>query len=252
MKKKTCPECGSVNLPSETMCDQCGCALQDAQTAVDAPGNLCPNCSKPLEEGIKFCDGCGADLSQSVETAQQEAPEPLPDVVSPEVEAIPEAKPTVDTPEPEPSVPKQKQAEPVAEKAVPETKVQDSIPPAEMAPQTTRSMAETWKLSTVEGFHLGKEYLLFKDEMLLGRQDPEEDIYPDIDLEDQDDGYISRKHALLRRNGSGFTVEDLGGENGTLVNQRPIPPFKPSQLAEGQVVRIGKVGLMLKMHQTPG
>jgi len=74
----------------------------------------------------------------------------------------------------------------------------------------------------VEGFSLGKEYLLFKTEMMVGRLDREGNIFPDIDLEDQDDGYVSRQHAILRHEKGQVTVEDLGTENGTTVDNRPI------------------------------
>jgi len=109
----------------------------------------------------------------------------------------------------------------------------------------TDSSKTKFKLKVVEGMKAGKEYLLIKDEMLIGRLDKEENIFPDIDLENQDDGYVSRKHAILRIKNNEFTVEDLGGINGTMIDNKPIDANIEVSVLPDQVFRVGKVGLML-------
>jgi tetratricopeptide (TPR) repeat protein len=51
------------------------------------------------------------------------------------------------------------------------------------------------------------------------------------------DSSVSRKHIMLRRVGSGWTVSDLGSGNGTLVNGEPITD--ETVLANGDVITMG-------------
>ena len=68
-------------------------------------------------------------------------------------------------------------------------------------------------------------------------------------LESQDlvvpDPEVSRKHAIFRREGERFTLEDLGTGLGTLVNGEPI---STCELQHGDVIQIGS--LELKFGQT--
>ncbi|MDJ0840686.1 MAG: FHA domain-containing protein [Acidobacteriota bacterium] len=232
MSTKTCPECGSANPVSEEMCDQCGCMLGDVDpTVTDTPADpepdalSCASCGKAVTADMRFCDGCGAGLQAPVAP-----PEPIK-----MTQQLPD-----DEPEPEPELDHSQTLEPDE----PDIHNAQTLDPDEPPPVPDRS----WKLACVEGFRLGKEYLLFKDDMLLGRLDAENEIFPDIELEDQDDGYVSRRHARITQRRGIVYVEDLGGENGTLLDGRPLPPLKAFEIQEGQVIRLGKVGLMLKPH----
>lgn len=51
-----------------------------------------------------------------------------------------------------------------------------------------------------------------------------------------DDPEVSRQHALLRRDGEQYVVEDLGTANGTFVNEEPVRSFV---LRPDDVIRIG-------------
>lgn len=51
-----------------------------------------------------------------------------------------------------------------------------------------------------------------------------------------DDPEVSRQHALLRRDGDTYNVEDLGTSNGTLVNAEPV---RSVELRPDDVIRIG-------------
>ncbi len=228
MTVKICPECEAENPASEEICTQCAYPLDEVEAAGEpAAGETCSNCGKAVSPNMKFCDGCGANLG-----------EPAPDI--PPLPATADdggAEEADDTPPQATSPVQPAPPEPTRVAAV-------ADPPEPPAADPDRE----WKLSVVEGFSIGKEYLLFKEEMLLGRLDPESDIFPDIDLEDQDDGYVSRRHAIVRQRDGALSVEDCGGENGTTIDGKRIPANKPFPLHEGQVVRIGKVGLMLKGH----
>lgn len=62
---------------------------------------------------------------------------------------------------------------------------------------------------------------------------------PDCDIF-LDDVTVSRNHAVLRRDGDGFVIEDQGSLNGTFVNRRRI---ESAPLADGDEVQVGKYRL---------
>ncbi len=62
---------------------------------------------------------------------------------------------------------------------------------------------------------------------------------PDCDVF-LDDVTVSRKHALLVREGDGFRIEDQGSLNGTFVNKRRIDA---ATLKDGDELQIGKYRL---------
>jgi pSer/pThr/pTyr-binding forkhead associated (FHA) protein len=76
----------------------------------------------------------------------------------------------------------------------------------------------------------GERFLLSADEVLTGRS-----IKADIFLNDVT---VSRKHALFRKVGDTYTVQDAGSLNGTYVNKERINGEVP--LRSGNEVQIGK------------
>jgi pSer/pThr/pTyr-binding forkhead associated (FHA) protein len=87
-----------------------------------------------------------------------------------------------------------------------------------------------------------------KDEIVVGREDPVSDIFPDVDLTGlggMDKG-VSRKHAVIHRAGADYTVEDLGSTNGTYVNKKKIQPHAPQAIKAGDELRFGKLALTLQ------
>lgn len=56
---------------------------------------------------------------------------------------------------------------------------------------------------------------------------------------------VSRFHAVLRREGEGYVLEDLGSENGTQLNGGRISGIVP--LAPGDVIQLGKYELRLEL-----
>jgi pSer/pThr/pTyr-binding forkhead associated (FHA) protein len=83
------------------------------------------------------------------------------------------------------------------------------------------------------GPNAGSRFLLDQDVTTAGRH-PDSDIF-------LDDVTVSRRHAEFRREGSGYTVHDVGSLNGTYVNREPID-FAP--LSGGDEVQIGKFRLV--------
>src|SRR3954451_20193495 len=85
------------------------------------------------------------------------------------------------------------------------------------------------KLVVSAGPRAGEEFSLEDSEYVAGRA-------TDNPICIQDSS-VSRKHIMLRRVGSGWTVSDLGSGNGTLVNGESITD--ETVLANGDVVTMG-------------
>jgi serine/threonine-protein kinase len=86
---------------------------------------------------------------------------------------------------------------------------------------------------------------LQKESNLVGRTDPQSNIFPDVDLSRFDpETKISRRHARIWRQGDTFLVEDLGSVNGTVVNDAvKLGPRQPRPLENGDRIRLGETTL---------
>jgi serine/threonine protein kinase len=102
-----------------------------------------------------------------------------------------------------------------------------SGPPA--AKIVVRSPHRSWELS------------LGKTPLRIGRRDPRQNHYPEVDLAEHDRGIASRHHATIQRDGDYYTVTDLGSTNGTLLNGSLITPRTPRRLRQGDQIKIGEV-----------
>ncbi|NHA70000.1 FHA domain-containing protein [Phycicoccus flavus] len=88
-------------------------------------------------------------------------------------------------------------------------------------------------LVVLRGPNTGARFLLDDDEVSSGRH-PDSDIF-------LDDVTVSRKHAVFRRSGSTFVVQDVGSLNGTYVNRDLVDE---ATLGTGDEVQIGKFRLV--------
>ena len=59
------------------------------------------------------------------------------------------------------------------------------------------------------------------------------------------DAEISRRHARIARSGPGYSVEDLGSTNGTLLNGRKVE--KPELLGVGDELQVGATTLIVQV-----
>jgi hypothetical protein len=77
----------------------------------------------------------------------------------------------------------------------------------------------------------------------LGRIDPLQDIYPEVDLTESlaMEYGVSREHACIFRRGDIVVVEDLGSTNGTLLNGERLAPFLPQILEDGDQLQLGRL-----------
>ncbi len=87
-----------------------------------------------------------------------------------------------------------------------------------------------------------------KDEVVIGREDPVSEVFPDLDLTGLGgmDSGVSRKHAIIHRSGAEYTIEDLESTNGTYVNKKKIQPHVPQAIKAGDELRFGKLALAVK------
>ncbi len=69
--------------------------------------------------------------------------------------------------------------------------------------------------------------------------------HPDLVDEVIHDDNVSRRHVRIRAVDNGFRIEDLNSSNGTFLNRRRLPPFRPERLDYGATVAPGGVELMV-------
>lgn len=87
-----------------------------------------------------------------------------------------------------------------------------------------------------------------KAEVLIGREDPISNIYPDVDLTPHggEEGGVSRMHAKLYVQGDQIQVEDLNSTNFTFVNKQKLTPRTPTPVQPGDIIRLGRIELQLQ------
>ncbi len=96
----------------------------------------------------------------------------------------------------------------------------------------TASRAAPCLLIRAGGGREGEEISLDSDLLTIGRN-PESHLF-------LDDVTVSRHHARIIRDATGFVVEDLNSLNGTYVNRRRV---ERQHLSDGDEVQIGKFKL---------
>lgn len=256
-----CSSCGHENVPGTQFCEGCGEELpQDngAAPADAAPQAMikCPACDNMNPADNVACEVCGAELSGGAAPAvpvPAAAPDmsaslpiaPIPaDLADPSVGALSHGAmtPFDDSDNTAPATTPLPDVAPLPDVSLPTTPMAAPVtvpmPAGNLAPGNVKLVVE-------QGQTVGAQFVLGDAEMLVGREDTDEDIYPDIDLADQDAGYVHRKHATLRFDNGNLSVEHLGGSNKTRINNKPIPDNEPQPLKLGDKVSFGKVVLRL-------
>ncbi|MFP2933205.1 FHA domain-containing protein, partial [Pyxidicoccus sp. 3LG] len=93
-----------------------------------------------------------------------------------------------------------------------------------------------FQLTISEGREAGKEFVFDQDSVLIGRS-------TDCDVALFDPG-VSRKHCRIFLDGDGYSVEDQGSANGTLVNGTPAAS---QPLEDGDKLTLGPVTFVFAM-----
>lgn len=85
----------------------------------------------------------------------------------------------------------------------------------------------------------------------IGRTDSFNKIEPDLDLT-SDHGQkhgVSRKHAVVRVGNQGISLIDLGSTNGTILNNRRLPPNEPYPLNDGDIISFGRLKVQIYLSE---
>lgn len=77
----------------------------------------------------------------------------------------------------------------------------------------------------------------------IGRRDPRQHHYPELDLAEHDRGIASRNHAKIDFKDDIYLLEDLGSTNGTMLNDVRIPSKTPQRLNTGDRIKVGEVSM---------
>src|SRR5689334_3766209 len=82
-----------------------------------------------------------------------------------------------------------------------------------------------------------------KTEIVIGREDPVSNIYPDVDLTPHggEEGGVSRLHAKLFVTSGQYLIEDQNSTNFTFVNRQKLAPKTPTPVKDGDEIRLGRV-----------
>lgn len=261
-----CPQCGNQNELDAAFCDNCGAplsgtALQPSPQAGAMPptmavGGTCPQCGQSVIAGEAFCDNCGAILDVSISSAQ---PQPAAPPAQPPQPATP--------PQPAPgggivSCPSCGHQVPagavfcdncgVSLSGVQGTPAQPQIQPS--APQQPQIQEPTPQATVVSGtpprlvVQASGASLPFpagQPELIVGREDPVSDVFPEINLEPHggEEGGVSRRHAKFTLEGGQWYIQDLDSTNFTFVNKQRLQPNQLHPLTNGDEVRLGRVTL---------
>ena len=108
-----------------------------------------------------------------------------------------------------------------------------------------RPARPTAKLVVAGTTELDASFILQKDNNLVGRTDPNSNIFPEVDLSRFDpETKVSRRHARIWLEGDTFLVEDLNSVNGTVINDSVrLAPRQPRVLDSGDKLRLGETTL---------
>ncbi|MFL6208170.1 MAG: protein kinase domain-containing protein [Pyrinomonadaceae bacterium] len=117
--------------------------------------------------------------------------------------------------------------------------------PLATASAALRSARATAKLVVMGTTELDSSFQLHKENSLVGRTDPNSNVFPEVDLSRFDPHTkVSRRHARIFRKGDVYLVEDLGSINGTVINDSlRLAPYQPRALESGDKLRLGETTL---------
>ena len=117
-----------------------------------------------------------------------------------------------------------------------------------------RSVPEGAPVTPDEGITLHirglKRYLCSAElkNLVLGRADPENAVYPGLDLTPYgaEQRGVSRRHVSLNYAGGILTVRDLRSANGTWLNGQQLQPQRPYPVNDGDELILGQLAIGIR------
>ena len=168
---------------------------------------ICKNCGFENKDRDLICMNCFEKLEKD--------PGPTPSPYPPSPDPVPPPEPVFPEPTPVPL----------------------PTPPG----PTSKMQPGKFKLTVEQGLVVGKSYILFDDEVNIGRTDEEENLFPEIDLSDQEQPgkyCVSRKHVCLYLRDKIY-LKDVGSSRGTLLNKTRLKKDEEVVLTEGDSITLG-------------
>lgn len=264
-----CPSCRAPLAPGDEFCFNCGTDVRNLTSGTPAPTPVSNNGAAtpaPDQNGMKDedIDKALAELGNAPASATA-APTatPAPDPATPPVSAVgPEAQPAVVPPQTPPAPPvgaSSGGSMPMppgpsggiagnafgAPSAPPATSAAPASGGFGTMPVTTPPAPTATPAQSVNALKLhvngpyGDELVEWKGrELLLGRSDAKTRVFPEVNL---DDSAASRRHVSVWKEDTDglFYVQDLESANGTSLNGNDLKPGEPTQLNNGDVLKIG-------------
>jgi hypothetical protein len=202
----------------------------------------CANCLEQNTDGATNCVICGEGLP--VAQVGEEAPQAVVEEVLSLTEKVEEEKVE--------EVPKALPADPVVElveKAQENIGVVVASPPEYIGEFPVKTAVEVYHDSEAKLVHT---HVIVNDITLIGREDPQRDVFPDVDLaklEGVSASNASREHLRILRQGNKFFLYIYRGSTGTQVNKEIIDESRYGKKFEIQIgdriILGGKVRLKL-------
>ncbi|MBT5873183.1 MAG: FHA domain-containing protein [Candidatus Latescibacteria bacterium] len=198
---------------------------------------VCPDCNTENEDVVEYCKDCGVDLT-AVEVKHE---------ADAEVEETPAS--TSDAAE----VSDDQSGDAI------ELEVGEDLDADVSTDENASDVADELVEVADDGEQLEGPYLvvvttgdkipLTKPEMVIGREDPISNIFPDIDTTPFGglEGGVSRKHAKLIESAGQYSIEDLNSTNYTLVNKEKQEPSAARPLVAGDEIRLGRVAMLFML-----
>ncbi|MFZ4984016.1 MAG: FHA domain-containing protein [Blastocatellia bacterium] len=200
----------------------------------------CHKCGTDNLDGSEFCDECGIGLGEG----------PVRRSASPLVPPPPPSF-SYEASNPRPATPYTSPSNPVPSgrsngvRSTPGSGESRRVRVVQPEPGSGMIPPVRARLVIQRGGKIGKEFLLYDADALIGRWDADGGIFPDVDL-DQDDpeAKVSRRHARLLQVNNQFLIEDLGSTNGTYINRGPrLTAGIRQPLNHGDEIIVGKTFL---------
>jgi hypothetical protein len=117
----------------------------------------------------------------------------------------------------------------------------------QLSPEKSASASRKIKRNAYLETETGQTFALDADSMLIGRKDTKRGILVDIDLSPLDPRRIvTRKHAVLEKKKSQWSLTDLGSVNGTWLNGHKLEVHQSCPLQDGDEMVFGRNGVVLK------
>jgi hypothetical protein len=177
-------------------------------TSKGAGMKTCNNCFEQNTDGATHCVICGEALPV-IQVVEEEHPDTIKEVETPK-EVVP--PPVV-------------MADPAGGLLLVGTDTLGA------SPQVKEPVAEELVQAAIEVYHATEPRLLYthpivNDITLVGREDPQRDVFPDLDLSKIPDvvfNCVSREHLRVLRQENQFFVFIYRGSTGTQINKDAIP-----------------------------